>query len=83
MAPEPPHPTLTLTSGGMTSAEAKGQTEWLTRTQAAEAADKSPRTIDRWIASGLLPAERFGPRAVRIRRADLGALGRPIVAVSS
>lgn len=36
------------------------------------------KTIRRWIAEGLLPAERYGSRCIRIRRADLDALGKPI-----
>jgi excisionase family DNA binding protein len=45
---------------------------------AAELLGVSEQTIRRRIADGTLPAERIGPRLIRIRIADLDALGRPI-----
>lgn len=45
-----------------------------TRITIAEAAERygvSTRTIRRYIANGLLPAYRMGPRLVRIEEADL------------
>ncbi|MBD8218109.1 excisionase family DNA-binding protein [Microbacterium sp. CFBP 13617] len=45
---------------------------------AAELLGVSVDTIRRRIADGTLPAERIGPRLIRIRIADLDALGRPI-----
>ncbi len=45
---------------------------------AAEILGVSIDTIRRRIADGTLPAERIGPRLIRIRVADLDALGRPI-----
>lgn len=50
----------------------------LTITEAAEACRLSPKTLRRHIASGLLPAYRFGPRALRIKRSDLDAVLRRI-----
>ncbi len=34
--------------------------------------------VRRWIAAGRLPAFRFGPRILRVRRSDVVALGRPV-----
>ena len=48
----------------------------------AEAADYynvQQATIRRWIAEGHLPATRIGRRIIRISRADLETLGRPVV----
>lgn len=45
---------------------------------AAEAADVSPRTIRRWIAQGLLPAHRVGPRLVKVYASDVNRLVHPI-----
>jgi excisionase family DNA binding protein len=42
--------------------------------EAAESLDCSPRTIRRYIASGLLPAYRMGPRLIRIDPAELDAM---------
>lgn len=36
------------------------------------------RTLRRWIANGVLPACRVGPRGIRIKRSDLDNLERPI-----
>jgi excisionase family DNA binding protein len=38
----------------------------------------SDRTIRRWIAQGLLPAERLGPKLIRVNTVDLDRLQRPI-----
>lgn len=50
----------------------------LTQAEAADACAVSVRTIRRWIAAGMLPARRVGPRLVRIDAADLLGLGRPL-----
>jgi excisionase family DNA binding protein len=50
----------------------------------AEAADQrgcSQRTIRRWIAAGILPAYRVGPRLIRIDPRDLDRMARRIPAV--
>jgi len=52
----------------------------LTIKQAAELKAVSTKTIRRWISLGLLPAERLGPRLIRIRHDDLEAVGRRIPA---
>jgi excisionase family DNA binding protein len=47
---------------------------------AASYADVTTRTIRRWIANGILPAYRVGPRLVKIDLADLDQLARRIPA---
>lgn len=50
-------------------------TEWLTRKQAAEYLQVTPRTIDRWMAKGRLRYHRIaGSGRRRIRREDLDAM---------
>lgn len=39
-------------------------------------------TIRRWIYKGLLPAQRVGPRLLRIKRSDLDAMTQSVKAVS-
>lgn len=51
---------------------------YLTIDQTADAAGVTPKTVRRWIAAGILPAVRLGPRLVRIREDDLSALGQPL-----
>jgi excisionase family DNA binding protein len=46
--------------------------------QAAEYAAVSTKTLRRRIADGTIPAVRLGPRAIRVRPADLDAALRPI-----
>ena len=52
--------------------------EYLAPKQAAELVGVHPLTIRRAIASGDLPAERLGPRLIRVKRADVLALLRRI-----
>ncbi len=56
------------------------ETDLLTKAEAAKLLKVSPVTISRWLKQGRLPAYRLGPRAIRIRRADLDALLDPVVA---
>jgi excisionase family DNA binding protein len=49
----------------------------LTVPEAAAVLKVSPVTVSRWLRQGRLPAYRLGPRAVRIRRADLQAVFAP------
>ena len=51
--------------------------EWLQVQQAAETIPCSESTIRNLIARGDLPAYRFGPRMIRIRRQDLEGLLKP------
>ena len=53
-------------------------TELLTIREAARFLKVSPLTVRRWLKQGRLPAYRLGPRAIRIRRADLDASFSPI-----
>jgi excisionase family DNA binding protein len=45
--------------------------------EAARALDMSESTIWRWIRSGLLPAQRIGPKRVRVLEADVRATAQP------
>lgn len=45
---------------------------------AADLKGVAPKTVRRWIAEGRLPAERVGPRLIRIKVADLDALGEEV-----
>ena len=42
----------------------------------------SERTVDRWVAAGLLPAYRMGPKLIRFHAEDVANMGRKIVAAS-
>jgi len=56
---------------------------WLSQTQAAEYLGVSARTIRNYISAGTLAGHRVrGSRLVRIDRAELDALLRPIPAAS-
>lgn len=48
----------------------------LTIAEAADLLSVSTVTVSRWRRQGRLPTLKVGPRAVRIRRADLEGLGR-------
>jgi excisionase family DNA binding protein len=50
----------------------------LTKKQAAERKQVSVKTIERWIAEGLIEAHRYGPRLVRIKAESLDNLGQAI-----
>lgn len=52
-----------------------------TAAEGAKHVPQSRRTLDRWVAEGILPAYRFGGR-VLIRKADLLALVQPVRAAS-
>lgn len=52
--------------------------EWGTIQDAAGRYQVSTKTIRRWIAQGLVEAERFGPRLIRVDLASLAQLGRPL-----
>ncbi|MBI2761847.1 MAG: helix-turn-helix domain-containing protein [Chloroflexi bacterium] len=49
----------------------------LTIAEATHLLKVSRVTLHRWLRDGRLPAYQVGPRAVRIRRADLQAMMRP------
>jgi excisionase family DNA binding protein len=50
--------------------------------EAANVLGVAPKTVRRYISQGIIPAERIGPRLIRIRQADLEAVGRRIPAAS-
>ena len=50
----------------------------LNPTQAAAHSGVAVKTIYRYVENGTLPAVRFGPRSIRIRREDLLALLTPV-----
>lgn len=49
----------------------------LTTREIAARYNYSPATIRRWIRTGLLPAQRVGPRQFRVSEADLLLLTQP------
>ena len=53
-------------------------TTFLTIEAAAGSIGVHPRTLRRRIAEGQLRAYRVGPRAIRVKAADLDAMLRPI-----
>jgi len=52
--------------------------QWGTIQEAADLHKVSTKTIRRYIASGLIEAERFGPRLIRVNLASAEALGRSL-----
>lgn len=52
--------------------------EYITIPCAAKRAQVTTRTLRSWVASGLLPAYRIGPRVLRIMVADLEAIIKPV-----
>jgi len=52
--------------------------KYLTLKEAAEWYGVSERTLRRYISDGTLPADRVGPRAIRVKAADVEALASPI-----
>lgn len=57
---------------------------WFSQQEAAEYLGVTDRTVRNYVARGLLPAHRVtGSRLIRIDRADLDALLRPIPAAVS
>jgi excisionase family DNA binding protein len=66
---------------GVINFEAVGdgeQSAWMTPTEAAREVGLTPHAIRAWIARGELPAERTGPRRLRIRRSDLAQVLRAV-----
>lgn len=53
------------------------ETEYVSLSEAAELLGVSKPTVSRWIRDGHLPAQRIGPRTLRIRRGDLRRAERP------
>ena len=51
---------------------------WASLDEAAEHLGVTTKTIRRYIARGILPAHRFGPRLIRVRLSDLDALVTPL-----
>ena len=51
----------------------------LTIREFSEQANVSTRTTARWLAAGLIPGRRIGPRTVRIPASALDTVGEPIV----
>lgn len=63
-------PTATGRAGSARLPRMPRPDEYLTIREAADAAHVSKRTLERWLAAGVVRAVRVG-RVVRIRRADL------------
>ena len=53
-------------------------TNWMTVAGAADEVGVSQKTIRRWITSGLVEAERMGPRLIRVKTESLSKLGRSL-----
>ena len=53
------------------------ETEWLTRTQAAERLDVNVRTIDRWVKRGILERYETPTGRARFDGKDVDALRSP------
>jgi excisionase family DNA binding protein len=51
---------------------------YVTLQEAADYYGVTDRTVRRLIADGYLPAERLGPRLLRIRAADLDKVGQQV-----
>ncbi len=51
---------------------------WGTIQDAADLYKVSTKTIRRYITQGLIQAERFGPRLIRVNLTSLEAVGRPL-----
>lgn len=51
---------------------------WGTVAQAAESQHVSTKTIRRWIADGIIYAERIGPRRIRVDLDSLETAGTPL-----
>lgn len=51
---------------------------WGSIQQAAQSRQVSEKTIRRYIAAGLIEAERFGPRLIRVNLDSLDSIGRPL-----
>ena len=52
--------------------------EWGTIREAAARRDVSVQTMRRYIALGLVQAERLGPRLIRVNLTSLETAGRPL-----
>ena len=50
----------------------------LTIAEFSALAQVSKRTTARWLAAGLIPGRRIGPRTIRIPESALDSLGEPI-----
>ncbi len=52
--------------------------EYVTQAEAAKLLGISKATLHRWIKRGVLPAYSIGPRRVRIKRADVARVIKPM-----
>lgn len=62
----------------MTSTDPHTSNPYLTLAEASRYLGQSIKTLRRRIASGVLPAYRFGPRLIRVRLQDLEATATKI-----
>lgn len=49
-------------------------TKYMTPREVADEMEVSPATVVRWVRDGVIPAKRFGPRIIKIERADVEKL---------
>jgi excisionase family DNA binding protein len=52
--------------------------EWGTVKEAADRKKVSTKTIRRYITAGIIEAERFGPRLIRVNLTSLDTVGRSL-----
>ncbi len=49
-------------------------TKYMTPKEVATELEVSSATITRWVRDGVIPAKRFGPRVIKISRAEVDGL---------
>lgn len=57
--------------------------DYYTVAEAAAVLDVSPSTVLRWIKAGRLPAQRVGPKTLRIRKQDVESMEQPVEDIAS
>ncbi|OZB84379.1 helix-turn-helix domain-containing protein [Microbacterium sp. 13-71-7] len=77
------HEPLRVRSAGAKAIAASSERgELIDVAEAAGILGVSTRSVRRYIAEGYLPARRFGPKLIRIRRSDLEVMGENVIRAS-